>query len=237
MDLPDGYTQLYYIEGSGKQYIKTGIYQAYPVKAEMQMATVDTIASSGDSSGKSTTTCYMLAATYSSYRSFPIRFTTSAWGWGFGTGTSTQGNYSTYATSALAAPVANTFYDIVSTISNGVQTLTVNGVTASTTALTGTIKAGSNQYILFGSNTGSPCTASYVTKARLYGCAIYTNSTVSCLAAKFVPCRRESDEAIGVYNTVAGTFLASAVSTAFVAGPDLPDEPEPVRSGTLIFFR
>ena len=55
-------------------------------------------------------------------------------------------------------------------------------------------------------------------KMRLYSCQIYDGDT---LARDLVPARRQSDSAVGLYDTVTGTFYGNAGTGAFAAGPEV----------------
>lgn len=50
----------------------------------------------------------------------------------------------------------------------------------------------------------------------MYKCALYNNNV---LVRNFIPCRRTSDQVIGLYDTVNQTFYTSAGSGSFIAGP------------------
>lgn len=58
---------------------------------------------------------------------------------------------------------------------------------------------------------------------RLYACQIYDDGT---LARQYVPCRREADGAVGLYDQANGAFCANAGTGSFTAGPAVGD-PEP----------
>lgn len=53
-------------------------------------------------------------------------------------------------------------------------------------------------------------------KMRLYSCRIYDGGA---LARDLVPARRQQDSAVGLYDTVTGTFYGNSGTGAFVAGP------------------
>ena len=55
-------------------------------------------------------------------------------------------------------------------------------------------------------------------KMRLYSCQIYDGDT---LARDLVPARRQSDSAVGLYDTVTGTFYGNAGAGAFAAGTEV----------------
>lgn len=58
---------------------------------------------------------------------------------------------------------------------------------------------------------------SYYAKAMLYGVTFIKNNKV---VNKFVPCKRNSDNKIGLYDLINNNFYASSSSTAFEAGPE-----------------
>lgn len=53
-------------------------------------------------------------------------------------------------------------------------------------------------------------------KMRLYSCKIYDGDA---LARDLVPARRQQDSAVGLYDTVTGTFYGNSGTGSFVAGP------------------
>lgn len=55
----------------------------------------------------------------------------------------------------------------------------------------------------------------YYYKGRIYGCRIWRNK---CLIRDFIPVRRKSDGAIGLYDRVTQRFYANSGSDAFIAG-------------------
>jgi len=71
-------------------------------------------------------------------------------------------------------------------------------------------------------------------KSDIYGCSIYRGYT--CVA-DYVPCRRTSDSAAGLYDVLTGSFKPSFISgTAFVAGPEAHLRPAG-ENGLVIIFR
>lgn len=67
---------------------------------------------------------------------------------------------------------------------------------------------------LFGCNQGR--SFAYPASMRLWSFAIYDNSE---LVRDFIPAKRSSDGAVGLYDTVTGTFYGNAGTGSFVAGP------------------
>lgn len=56
---------------------------------------------------------------------------------------------------------------------------------------------------------------------RMYECRIYESYDNSLLIGHFIPAKRNSDNAVGMYDVTRNTFYPSATSTAFVAGPEV----------------
>ena len=75
--------------------------------------------------------------------------------------------------------------------------------------------------VLLAVNTSG--TVSGYISAKLYACQIYDDGT---LARQYVPCRREADGAVGLYDQASGAFCANAGTGSFAAGPAVGD-PEP----------
>lgn len=74
---------------------------------------------------------------------------------------------------------------------------------------------------------------SRILKHKLYNCAIYDNGT---LVRDFVPCKNPAG-AIGLYDTVNGTFYGNAGTGAFTAGPTVllpPTTPTGIGQGLTV---
>ena len=65
-------------------------------------------------------------------------------------------------------------------------------------------------------NTGGSTTT--FSSMRIYSCQIYDNGAK---VREMVPAKRDSDGAIGLYDTVGGTFYGNAGTGAFAAGPEV----------------
>ena len=65
-------------------------------------------------------------------------------------------------------------------------------------------------------------TTEYFASMRLYSCKIYDSGIV---VHNYVPARRLSDSALGLYDLEAGSFLANAGTAEFLQGPEIPDPP------------
>lgn len=91
-----------------------------------------------------------------------------------------------------------------------------SGISVDDGALTGAVdwsKATGRNYYIFAINYigGVLNTAN----ARVYGCKIWNGST---LVRNFVPCVRDSDDAIGMYDLVNSVFYGNSGSGSFIAG-------------------
>ncbi len=80
--------------------------------------------------------------------------------------------------------------------------------------------------VLLAVNTSG--TVSDYLSARLYACQIYDNGT---LVRQYVPCRRETDGAVGLYDQISKAFYGNLGTGIFAAGPAVgdavPDAPDP----------
>lgn len=70
-------------------------------------------------------------------------------------------------------------------------------------------------FLLAYNNAGS--IISYA-NASLYSCRIYQSGT---LAHDYVPCKRNADSVVGLYDLVTNTFLVNSGSGTLIAGPDV----------------
>ena len=197
--LPSGYTQLDYIASSGTQYIDTGVVPT-------------------------TTTRVVCDFRLTAMPSAAIRC-----GWGasskkeafwFGTnntfdkfGASVSGNW-TEADTGVPVDTSRHTFDISASAIKFDGTAVANSGTAFTDAASG------NTMFLFASRQGwNPAVGAYGSM-EIYSCQIYSGDTP---VRDFVPARRGSDDAVGLYDTVndvfymndgVGSFIASSASTS-----------------------
>lgn len=73
-------------------------------------------------------------------------------------------------------------------------------------------------FYLFAKNQGG--SASNEATVRMYNCVLYANGT---LVRNFVPAKRNSDNVLGMYDTVSGQFFTNAGTGTFIAGPEIGD--------------
>ena len=193
--LPNGYTQLQYIEGTGTQYINTGF-------ADSLGTTVDCAASWTSFSVSSTCVfgAHSLSDPYGRNYLGPLN---GVWSWGYGD----------YYPSAGTATV-NTYYECsYSSVINNAY-LWVGGTRMMTNTATTTI---TNQPILLFTNQYDLNVGRTTAYLKLYTLTIYNHS--GTLVRHFVPARRDSDGYVGMYDVVNGAFYTNAGTGAFTAGP------------------
>lgn len=200
--LPEGYTQLEYIQSTGTQYINTGFKPANTTKVvadfEMtansgshQMIFGERPNSQGSAKGQ-----YVLG--YAGHKSPAV------WRSDFGT-------------SQVSFASSIGWGGRMTAIKDGnVCTLGSSSVTNTTSTFTA-----SYALTLFAGNTGGEM-GSY-TSVKLYSCQIYDNGT---LIRNFIPCKNASG-AVGLYDIVGAEFYANAGSGTFAAGPVVTLETDP----------
>ena len=108
------------------------------------------------------------------------------------------------------------------TLSNGTVTLS-DGKTASGS---GTFTGSYNVYV-FANNTAG--VAGECANIKLWSFTISDGST----SRSYVPAKRDSDGAIGLYDTIGGQFYANLGSGSFTAGPVVPHSADP-RDGLVV---
>ena len=105
------------------------------------------------------------------------------------------------------------------------RNVSVGGVSATNSSQT--FDAGYSLYLLAVNTAGSTTTFA---KVRLIAAKVYDNGT---LVRDLVPARRQSDSAVGLYDTVTGTFFGNSGTGSFTAGPVVPHSADP-RDGLVV---
>ena len=202
--LPSGYTPLEYIQSTGTQYIDTGAYiTSNNLLVKTKVYSTSTSATEQDVFGNQDHTTGRTV---------------------FGLSGANDGNrnnwflYSRYGAAAAApntyTPAAqNQIFNIDVHIENGQKWLVVDGVATETIAATDITN--SNRTVQLFANGKNAMTNAF--KGRMYYFQMWNNGT---LVRNFIPARRNSDGAIGMYDTVGGTFYGNAGTGTFTAGPD-----------------
>ena len=78
---------------------------------------------------------------------------------------------------------------------------------------------GSNSMYIFGMHQNGANDSFAIDNVRFYHFDVYDNGKQ---VRGFVPAKRESDGAVGMYDTIGAKFYGNAGTGAFVAGPDVP---------------
>lgn len=197
--LPEGYTELAWIEGTGTQYIDTGFNPTTETRLVMEISDLVRGSSNvlfGSRNPNSPTSAYMFGAVLTS--------------------SSTNALRSDYFGSNVTITPAD--LTIKTTIDKNENLFSAFGITAENTELSG--KQCPDPLFLFCyNNEGS---AGYYAKYKLYSCKIYNNGV---LIRDFVPCTNPTGTA-GLYDLIGNQFYSNAGAGEFAAGPEVP-QPEP----------
>ena len=185
--LPEGYTEVDYIESSGTQYVNTGFKPTSNTKYELDIDSInsnDTAYIIGTIDGNSnrnniylTSNGYFSAGYGSAYQSTTIKF---------------QAN-----TKYNIKLDKNLFY-IDNVLAYSFTEETFNNTVTS---------------YLFARNNGG--TIDRLTSMKLYSCKIYDNNII---VRNFIPCYRNSDNEIGLYDLVNNVFYTNAGTGTFTYG-------------------
>ena len=101
----------------------------------------------------------------------------------------------------------------------------------SKTFTSATFSSGLNLW-LFTSNRNGTATESV--SAMLYSCQIYSGTLMQ---RNYVPARRDSDRAVGLYDTVSGQFFGNSGTGAFKAGPEVATAPVDGVEGAVVTLK
>ena len=202
-NIPSGFTQVEYLESSGTQYIDTGIVPtgAYTVIAKAKYNDLGSGSSKlfGSRNGNGSKEFIFTAGSLNG-AVFTI---------GYGTNTITATGVD-----------SNTNIHIFK-LSKG------TGYVDNTIAKQFTQESFTGDYsiYLFGANYAG--TENGLSSTRFYYEEIYDGN--DALVQKLIPCRRNSDSVLGMYDTVSGNFLTNSGTGTFTAGADVttpsPDYP------------
>lgn len=193
--LPDGYTELEYIQSSGTQYIKTDVLIDSDGKVDMdvEIPTEPTaqlfvfgVSVTGDNERYGVT--YLPGDKY--------------WRNVHSTGDGSEANFPTKLKAVGRHRI----------VKDG-NRCTIDGITMSTTQRTFT---SSRPVFLFARNQeGSPI---HIASARLYSCKMYRKGA---LVREFIPCKNASGT-VGLYDLVGKKFYTNAGTGVFIAGAEAP---------------
>ena len=206
--LPTGYTQLEYIESTGTQYINTLYSPAIGdnIKATF-MAT---------NSGEKWLLCGAHSNTDLGHG--PLLLASD------GVFKYCTINVSTNWVTTNIPWTTNTIYNYEGIYNSGNQQININGLTYSS-SFSGSISGlGGIYYQLFAFYRGNVGTTGNL---RLYNLSIANGNTIY---RKFIPCKRNSDNAIGMYDLVTNDFFGNSGTGVFATGAEVPQ----ILSGFLI---
>ncbi len=195
-----GYTQLEYIESTGTQYIDTGVAFSGTDLVTVKYSNITRESGSHMLFGYFSSNGK--SATVSFYNMYPTGGTLF---------------YDTSAWIEFATPPTDDGLSHVITMGQG--KLSFDDVVA-VEALSTDFQTSGHMYLFFAGN--------YLTKARIY--SYQHKNTSGTLIRNMIPVRRNSDGAIGMYDTVTKTFFTNAGTGTFTAGPtvantDVPANP------------
>ena len=183
--LPQGYTELSYIQGDGASCINTRFNpnQNTVVRADI-------------ANDLSSVTCWIFGA----------RNGTNDGAFGFLTYKGAyRADYGTETTNLSGTPTERF---IIEMNKNSVK---IDGAVIATASVQ-TFATNYPMFLFANNNAGS---AAGFSTTKIYGCKIYNGDV---LMREFIPCQRNSDNALGMYDTVHGTFYQNAGSGAFIGG-------------------
>ena len=190
--LPAGYTELAYLEGTGTQYIDTGIECTSDLKVQFEgLATTNVNAAA--SGGIHATSPYFRHH-WSPYN--------SQFYW-------IQKDTASTSSVALSASV-NTWYNVTIDPTNG--TALINGTEKTFTALASSYTTGKS-YCVFARMANNGSTQSRPSKFKFF--KMWRGGL---LLRDLVPAMRDSDSVVGMYDLVSNTFLTNAGSGTFNYG-------------------
>ena len=190
--LPDGYTELTYIQSSGTQYIDTGFKPKATTRTVMK-ANVTNVSGFSAFFGTRNATSQTASQAYLAAASSSTQYRSDYFG------------------SALSINVNTTVK--MTTVDKNKNVCTFNNDTITNTS--SVASASTNMFLLALHNAGS---AQYFLNAKLYSCDIYDNDV---LVRDFVPCKNPSG-VIGLYDVVNGVFYQNAGTGEFTAGEEHP---------------
>lgn len=201
--LPSGYTKYDYISADGNAYFQIQNASNPPVPLGYTVRTIAQQTTHSDSnakvaSGGGNNDAYIAYAAYSK--------TAGKAGAYYGAAASF-----TDVENLLTAPTEF----ITKFAVDGVTTTTTNsGVSQTVVTPSGGTTFKSSNYIRIGYSGSS--SSSFVGKIYL----VEVKNASDVLTHQFIPCKRDSDNKIGMYDTVTSTFYASSGSSQFTAGND-----------------
>ena len=191
--LPEGYTQLEYIESTGTQWIDTGVVPKSTTKVEFDVQ-------------------YSANESANYHNGWGSSGDQEAFLWGYGKSGKFYASVSSDWTSSHLENYALDLNRHKYELQSGSQKF--DGVEFGTTTIGDTASSGQTMY-LFAGHVEWSNQPDYYTKEKVFSCKIYDGNT---LIRDFVPVRNSSNQ-IGLYDVVSGQFYGNGGSGTFTAGP------------------
>lgn len=207
--LPDGYTQLDWIQSSGGQYIDTKIPASSGYKFDFDLENLD--------EGNDKCVMGYKDDTTTSKMILPLHYW-NGWGYALGGGHWPQ-----------KGDARNDRQQIHTEILSGYQKLVVDGNQISTTSFSARSYSGKTLYLFANNQQGT--SATFAMKLRLYSCKVWDANDQPF--RDFVPCRNEKGAA-GLWDRVEGVFYPN-LGTGKFFGSDEPAADGDVRLSSITF--
>lgn len=199
--LPEGFTQIEYIEGTGTQYIDTGFYGTQNSGAYIRFALTDLTSEGsarvfGTRIGTAGTKAFAFISSYDGSSLPSDKFYIGSNG------------YASWPTN-----LDTNWHEVSCNIENDKKVYFDGNliITGGNTAYTSTAQA--SIFRRYNQNTYSGKSAT----AKISILQIYENAV---MVHNFIPCRRDSDDELGMYDLVSDTFFTNSGTGTFIAGPD-----------------
>ena len=200
--LPSEYKQLEYLEGTGTQYINTGLVPqtSYEYRFKYAMTATDTYKGPFGCYNTESTNCTRIIQYNGSATTVLVFFNCKAGGGG-------QSRELTAAISDVVEGWLSQYgYNLTNLTRNTHYSLWNNIDCFPTKGL----ELSANMF-LFGRS-------GYIGKSKIWYFSTYSNGT--CVQ-KLIPAKRVSDNVLGMYDLVTGDFLTNSGTGTFVAGPEI----------------
>ena len=189
-DVPDGYTKLQYLQSSGAAYIDT----QYTGNQNTEIITKSLVTTTGR---------FVYGASTSSNSRAITAYVSASGNWRMASSAIAVSNSSAYTINKIH----NTKHNKNGVWVDGVQIGSYTNITNFTTPY---------PLVIFGSNAGSTAGNSGNSGVRIYALSIKENDG---LKRNFIPARHDSDNVVGMWDTVSKTFFTNAGTGSFIAGP------------------
>ena len=215
--LPTGYTQVDYIQSSGTQYIDTELVGNVPLEFSGEFIPTDLSAYN-----------YLVGSRDGDYRLFGLGIRDTKVPFYVINNSFNDANMSL---------TENTKYSFKTYLSNGLQRLYINDIIVKGTTFTTTSTNTKNIYLFTLNMNGTPSEQCFI--GKLYNFKIKENDV---LTRDFIPCYRNSDNEVGLYDLVNNVFYTNQGTGVFTYGnvvsipnPDYPEEVKTVKGYRNLF--